>query len=93
MEHTDWENNILNSLDGMQSAHAPEFMFTRIMAKLENIREGQISSKKVYLAMACFVILCLLNFSIVKTINHHKEEGMHSHSNGYLIDNSNFNLY
>ena len=90
-----WKDEIMDSLSGMQHARAPEFMYTRIMARLQNEMERPVSLlipvKRIWVALACFILLCAINIGLLKSMNH--TGGQMRGSSPYSVDNTNFNLY
>ena len=93
-----WKDEVMNSLDGIHRADAPDFMYTRIVGRLEAAMNEPVSSyiplKRAWVALACFMLLCAFDIGFLKAINHSGKNIHEAHgSSPYAVDNTNFNLY
>lgn len=54
-------DEVMNSLDEIQKAEANPFLYNRIIAKIDAVKEKPTSVKVVWLAAASFILLISLN--------------------------------
>ena len=66
MNKEKWINEVMNSLDEVKSAEANPFLYTRILSKISSGNVEHTPLKLVWLAAASFLLLVMLNFSIIK---------------------------
>ncbi len=66
MNKEKWINEVMNSLDDVKSAEANPFLYNKILNKISSGKVEQMPLKLVWLAAASFLLLVLLNFSIIK---------------------------
>lgn len=59
-------NEVMNSLDKIQQAEANPFLYNRIMNKITAANADYTPARLVWLAVASFLLLLLLNFTAVK---------------------------
>lgn len=69
---------ILNSLDGLQRAAAPDFFYTRLLGKMQPVAEKKQSFilRPAFIAAALSVLLLANVISLSKTGNTTKQPGM-----------------
>ncbi len=65
-EKEKWANDVMNSFDGIQSAEASPFLYNKILNKLNTNAKEYASAKLVWLAVASFALLILLNWQTVE---------------------------
>ena len=68
MNNEKWINEVMNSLDDVKSAEANPFLYTRILSKISSGNVEHTPLKLVWLAAASFLLLVMLNFSIIKKV-------------------------
>jgi len=69
MKSTNKSERILNSLNGIQKAGAPDFFYTRLMGRMQNEMEEPkpfLLFRPAFVTAALFVLLIINVFSIVK---------------------------
>jgi hypothetical protein len=69
MNKENWIEEVMNSLDGVKSAEANPFLYSRIVNKIHSAKVDYAPLKLVWLAAASFALLLLLNFTIIKSSN------------------------
>lgn len=86
---------VMNSLDGMHSAEAGPFLYSKIQSKINQPAGGYSGIKLVWLAAASFAILVVLNIGVIKFINNSKTDKAEyqSSSTGYNLINTNYISY
>ena len=61
-----WINDILNSMEGMQRADPGPFLYAKIRNRLQTEAPAvYVSSRTVWLAVASFALLILLNWRVM----------------------------
>ncbi len=96
-------DEILNSLNGMSKAPAPDFFYTRLKARMENdLLPGRKTAKKRILqpafAFAALFIILLVNAVVIIVGNGSKENGaiepdLQSFASEYRLGDNNPVLY
>ncbi len=67
MNKEKWINEVINSLDDVNSAEVNPFLYTKILQKISSGNSEYAPMKLVWLAAASFALLLLLNFKVIKT--------------------------
>ena len=66
-EKEKWINRVLNSLDGMQRAEPSPFLYAKIQHRLADKNSPvYIPNRTVWLTLASFALLLLLNWRIIE---------------------------
>jgi hypothetical protein len=84
--------DVLNSLDGIKSAEANPFLYSRILNKIQETSREYTPAKIIWLAAASFLLLLFLNISAVRKVMTNKNESMYQSENtvsGYNLINEN----
>ncbi|MCX6148282.1 MAG: hypothetical protein NTW25_13695 [Candidatus Kapabacteria bacterium] len=82
----------LELLENIQKVDAPPFLLTRIKQQIENSNYSKFSSKFTLSLGLSFLVLLILNTSIIlHHKNHQKDEKQIANSFGLMLNNSLYN--
>ncbi len=59
-------DEILNEFSSIKKVDSPDFLFTRIEAKINALKQQKVSYKIVALTAVSFMLLCFINVSAIK---------------------------
>lgn len=84
-----WVEETLNSLQGMERATPPPFLFTRIAAKIDALDTGYVPRHWLRWALACMALWLALNtFVLLRASGDNTGAG-----DSYQLESVNFELY
>lgn len=85
-------DEVMKSLDQIRRAEADPFLYTRILNRIDTAGREYAPSKLIWLAAASFLLLVLLNFTLVKKTmsgSGKEETGISEIASGYNLVNEN----
>lgn len=82
----------LDYLDKIKNVEAPPFLFTRIQAKIENLKNNRLGKKTAWALGLSFLILICLNIGlIIKTQENAKDSSQYALSINLKTNNNLYN--
>ena len=84
-------NEVISSLDGITRAESSPFLYNKILNRINSAKDEKTPIKLVWLAIASFAVLIMLNFQAVrafKLISTEKTE-LQEIASGYQLINTN----
>ena len=79
---------IINSLDWLQPATPPPFLYTRVMQKIDALKETYTPMRIVWLAAASFLLLLALNIQAMRRLSRPAPDTAKAIAEGYHLLNS-----
>ena len=91
MKHEKRINEVMDSLDGIQSAEVNPFLYNRILNKIQEVKPESTPAKLVWLTAASFALLAVLNIQAIRINISGKEKTseIRELASGYQLINSN----
>jgi hypothetical protein len=68
------DNDFLKSLDTVNKVDPPDFLFTRIAARIERVNAERIAPKKAMAIAITFVVLLVINIYAIRQVSHRSNE-------------------
>ena len=73
MEHENWTNEVMNSLDGMQKAEPSPYLYSKIQTRLNSVLEEKIPVRWALFSLASLVVLFVIGILSVKPVIENNE--------------------
>jgi hypothetical protein len=81
-------DKILEDLQAIKKVDSPDYLFTRIEAKIKGFKQERVNFKIVALTAVSFILLCIININAIKKQKElHKQEPVLHNSINIIPDN------
>lgn len=90
MNQEQWKKEVLQSLEGLESARPPADLFTQIQARIGQADRRPIPLGRVRLAVACTLLLLLVNGL---SLRYYLQQSVGANSEAILYESSLFSDY